>query len=75
MLTDIPDGSVCYIDATICYYHLVSTPALSDDCSDLLTRMAQGCVHGVTSSVAVAEATIRSCSPRSCTGMEYLSQG
>jgi hypothetical protein len=35
----------------------VSTPALSDDCSDLLTRMAQGRVHGVTSSVAVAEAT------------------
>jgi hypothetical protein len=57
MLTDIPDGGVCYIDATIFYYHLVSTPALSDDCSDLLTRMAQGCVHGVTSSVAVAEAT------------------
>jgi predicted nucleic acid-binding protein len=57
MLTDIPDGSVCYIDATIFYYHLVSTPALSDDCSDLLTRMAQGRVHGVTSSVAVAEAT------------------
>jgi hypothetical protein len=43
--------------SSVFYYHLVSTPALSDDCSDLLTRMAQGCVHGVTSSVAVAEAT------------------
>jgi predicted nucleic acid-binding protein len=57
MLTDIPDGGVCYIDATIFYYHLVSTAALSDDCSDLLMRMSQGRVHGVTSSVAVAEAT------------------
>ena len=36
MLTDIPDGGVCYLDATIFYYHLVSTSVLSDDCSDLL---------------------------------------
>jgi predicted nucleic acid-binding protein len=57
MLTDIPDGGVCYLDATIFYYHLFSTPVLSDDCSDLLTRMAQGRVRGVTLSVAVAEAT------------------
>ena len=57
MLTTIPDGVVCYLDATIFYYHLVDAPALSDDCSDLLTRIERGRVHGVTSSVAIAEAT------------------
>ena len=41
MLTAIPDGVVCYLDATIFYYHLVDAPPLSDDCSDLLTRIAQ----------------------------------
>jgi predicted nucleic acid-binding protein len=57
VLTPIPDGIVCYLDATIFYYHLVDAPALSDDCSDLLKRIELGRVHGVTSSVAIAEAT------------------
>ncbi len=56
MLTDIPAGASCYLDATIFYYHLVETPALSDDCSDLLKQIELGHVHGVTSSVALAEA-------------------
>ena len=30
---------MCYLDATIFYYHLVDAPPLSDDCSDLLTRI------------------------------------
>ena len=57
MFTDIPEGAVCYLDATMFYYHLVETPALSDDCSDLLKQIELGRVHGVTSSVALAEAT------------------
>jgi len=57
VLTAIPDGIVCYLDATIFYYHLVDTPVLSDDCSDLLKRVELGHVHGVTSTVAIAEAT------------------
>jgi predicted nucleic acid-binding protein len=57
MLTAIPDGIICYLDATILYYHLVDTPVLSDDCSDLLKRIELGRVHGVTSAVAMAEAT------------------
>ena len=57
MLSDIPDGSVCYLDATIFYYHLVEAPTLSDECSDLLKRIELGRVQGVTSSVALAEAT------------------
>jgi len=38
VFTDIPAGAVCSLDATICSYHLVETPALSDDCSDVLTQ-------------------------------------
>jgi predicted nucleic acid-binding protein len=57
VLSAIPEGVVCYLDATIFYYHLVDVPPLSDDCSDLLTRIERGHVQGVTSSVAVAEAT------------------
>jgi len=57
MLKDIPDGVVCYIDANIFYYHLVGAPPLSDDCSDFLKRVELGRISGVTSTVAVAEAT------------------
>ena len=57
MLTTIPDGVVCYLDATIFYYHRVDVPPLSNDCSDLLARIEQGHVQSVTSSVALAEAT------------------
>jgi predicted nucleic acid-binding protein len=57
VLTDIPEGALCYLDATIFYYHLVETPALSDECSDLLKQIELGRIHGVTSSVALAEAT------------------
>ena len=42
----------CYLDATIFYYHLVDASPLSDDCSDLLTRIERARVQGVTSSVA-----------------------
>lgn len=57
LLKDIPDGATCFLDATIFYYHLVNTPPLSDDCSDLLARVAAGAIDGVTSTVALAEAT------------------
>jgi hypothetical protein len=53
----LPDGTTCFLDATIFYYHLVNTPPLSDDCSDLLMRIGTGVVSGVTSTVALAEAT------------------
>ena len=74
MLTAIPDGIVCYLDATIFYYHLVDTPVLSDDCSDLLKRVELGHVHGVTSTVAIAEATHRSCSRTWCNGMAWSTE-
>lgn len=57
LLADIPDGVTCFIDATIFYYQLVNTPPLSDDCLDLLARAGTGAISGVTSTVALAEAT------------------
>ena len=57
LLKDIPAGATCFIDATIFYYHLVNTPPLSDDCSDLLVRVGADKIKGVTSTVALAEAT------------------
>lgn len=56
LLKDIPDGAVCFLDATIFYYHFVNQPPLSDDCSDLLVRIGAGALKGVTSGVALAEA-------------------
>lgn len=57
LLKDIPAGAECFLDATIFYYHLVNTPPLSDDCSDLLARVGAGAIKGLTSAVALAEAT------------------
>jgi predicted nucleic acid-binding protein len=57
VLSDIPEGAICSLDATIFYYHLVGAPTLSDECSDLLKRIELGRVQGVTSSVALAETT------------------
>lgn len=57
LLKDIPDGATCFLDATIFYYHFVNTPPLSNDCSDLLIRIGTGSINGVTSTVALAEAT------------------
>lgn len=57
LLEDIPDGVVCFLDATIFYYHLVNTPPLSDDCLKLLARIGTGALSGVTSTGALAEAT------------------
>ncbi len=53
-------GAVCYLDATIFYYHLVGVPTLSDECSDLLKRIELGRVQGVTSSMALADLYARS---------------
>lgn len=57
LLKDLPDNVTCFIDATIFYYHLVNTPPLSNDCSDLLVRIGQGAIRGLTSTVSLAEAT------------------
>jgi predicted nucleic acid-binding protein len=57
LLSDIPNGTHCFVDANIFFYHLVNTPPLSDDCSDFLQRIERREVIGSTSTVSVAEAT------------------
>lgn len=56
MLSDIPPGTHCFIDANIFYYHLVETPPLSEECSGFFERVEKQEVIASTSSVAVAEA-------------------
>jgi predicted nucleic acid-binding protein len=57
LLSDIPNGTHCFIDANIFYYHLVNTPPISDECSDFLQRVERREVIGSTSTVSIAEAT------------------
>ena len=52
----LPDGARCFIDANIVYYHFVDTKLVSDPCSDLLQRVLEGSVVGVTSTHVLAEA-------------------
>ncbi len=56
MPLDLPDGTVCFIDANICYYHFVETTPFSDGCSDLLERVADGVIVAFTSVHLLAEA-------------------
>lgn len=56
MLRDIPDGTHCFIDANIFYYHLVNTPPLSDECSNFQKRIERRELSSSTSATAVAEA-------------------
>jgi predicted nucleic acid-binding protein len=49
MPLNLPDGTACLIDANIFYYHFVETPPLSQPCSDLLERVADGAIQGFTS--------------------------
>jgi predicted nucleic acid-binding protein len=60
MLTNIPPGSRCFVDANIFSYHLATATtdiALSEAGSDFLERVERGSVIALTSTVAVAEAT------------------
>jgi len=56
MLSDIPDGASCLVDANILYYHLVSYPGLSQQCTEFLVRGGQGTLSLVVPTVALAEA-------------------
>ena len=56
MALDLPDGTECFLDANILYYHFVETPPHSEMCSDLLDRIASRRVVGMTSAHLVAEA-------------------
>ncbi len=55
-LDQIESGTRVFIDATIFIYHFTG---VSQDCRDLLERCEQGDLRGLTSIVALAEATHR----------------
>jgi predicted nucleic acid-binding protein len=56
MLSNMPPGTRCFVDANIFYYSLVSTPPLSAECIDFLKRIERREVTATTSSAVVAEA-------------------
>lgn len=56
MLSDIPNNTVCFVDANIFYYCLVNTPDLTPDCVGFMKRVEKGELNAMTSSVAIAEA-------------------
>src|SRR5437016_2940130 len=56
MPLDLPDGTACFIDANIVYYHFVESSPLSDACTGLFERIADGQIKGYTSVHVLAEA-------------------
>ncbi len=56
MPLSLPDGTACFIDANIFYYHFVETPVVHEPCSLFLDRIAQGRLLGYTSTHVLAEA-------------------
>jgi predicted nucleic acid-binding protein len=55
MPLDMPDGTACFVDANILYYHFVATPPLSDECTAFLERLAEGGITGYTSATVLCE--------------------
>jgi predicted nucleic acid-binding protein len=56
MLSDLPDGAPCFVDANIICYHIIQTPPLSDECARFIKRIERGAVRASTSAAVVAEA-------------------
>jgi predicted nucleic acid-binding protein len=56
MLRNIPNNTLCFVDANIFYYSLVSTPDLSADCIEFIKRIEYGEITASTSSTVLAEA-------------------
>jgi predicted nucleic acid-binding protein len=59
MMTEVPPGSRCFLDANILFYHFVETPQFSDPSTGLIRRIVAGEVHGFTSVIAASEALHR----------------
>src|SRR5262245_49457417 len=56
MPLNLPDGSSCFLDANILYYHFVDSPPLSEPCSELLERVAESKLAAFSSVHILAEA-------------------
>jgi len=57
MLSDLPDGTHCFVDANILCYHIIQVPPFSNTCAQFLKRIERHTILASTSSVVVAEAT------------------
>lgn len=55
MLSSLPDGVSCFVDANILCYHIVQTPPLSDECTRFIKRVERGAIRATTSASVVAE--------------------
>lgn len=56
MLSSLPDGVSCFVDANILCYHIVQTPPLSEECTRFIKRIERGEIRATTSAAVVAEA-------------------
>ena len=56
MLSDLPDGVSCFVDANLLCYHIIQTPPLSEECTKFVKRIERGGIKAVTSAAVVAEA-------------------
>ena len=56
ILSALPDGVSCFVDANIICYHLVQTPPLSEECPQFIKRIERGTFRVSTSAAIVAEA-------------------
>jgi hypothetical protein len=48
MLSDLPDGVPCFVDANVICYHIIQTPPLSDECARFIKRIERGAVRAST---------------------------
>jgi len=56
MLSALPDGTHCFVDANVICYHIVQVPPFSHICTQFLKRIERRTILASTSSVVVAEA-------------------
>lgn len=56
MLSDLPDGVSCFVDANIFCYYIVQTPSFSQECTHFIKRIEHRIISASTSAAIVAEA-------------------
>jgi len=56
MLSEIPPGTHCFVDANIICYYFVETQPLSERCVEFIKKMERRALVGSTSSAVIAEA-------------------
>ena len=59
LLKDLPNGSRCFVDANVFYYHFVETPGLSPPCSEFVSRVEAGDVAAFSAPRVLGEVVQR----------------